>query len=89
MVKYDKFLGKEIDVQEACEPSDIIWENRQYSERTRNNKRCVSLIVILILLAGSACLIFVCSIKSLYLKTKYPKLNCLSDEGFIKTKYEE
>ena len=35
MVKYDKFLGKEILVQEACEPSDIIWENRQYSESTR------------------------------------------------------
>ena len=89
MVKYDKFLGIEIDVQEASEPSDIIWENRQYSERTRNNRRCVSLVVILIMLICSACLIYVCSIKSLYLKTKYPKLNCLSDEGFIKTKYDE
>ena len=26
-----KLLGQEIEVQEASEPSDIIWENRQFT----------------------------------------------------------
>lgn len=29
--KYRTFLGEEIDIQEATEPSDIIWENRHYT----------------------------------------------------------
>jgi len=26
-----KFLGEEIKIEEAAEPTDIIWENREYS----------------------------------------------------------
>ena len=78
MVQYDRFLGAEIDLQEASEPSDIIWENRAFSEKTRNIKRLISAVIILIMLAGSASIIYFCSIKSLQLKTKYPNLDCLN-----------
>ena len=32
---YDKFLGDDIELQEASEPTDIIWENRSFSPETR------------------------------------------------------
>ena len=28
---YQTFLGKEIEVTEASEPTDILWENRMYT----------------------------------------------------------
>jgi len=28
---FDKFLTKEIELQEASEPTDIIWENRSFT----------------------------------------------------------
>jgi len=34
-VKFKYFLGAEIEVEEAVEPSDIIWENRNFSETLR------------------------------------------------------
>jgi hypothetical protein len=27
-----KFLGEDLDIQQASEPTDIIWENRQYEQ---------------------------------------------------------
>jgi hypothetical protein len=87
MVKFDKFLGKPIDLQEASEPSDIIWENREYSERERNFKRVISFLIIFSMLVASAAIIYFCSIKSLQLKTKYPHLECFGNEGFINREY--
>jgi len=26
------FLGEELDIKETAEPTDIIWENREYSD---------------------------------------------------------
>lgn len=30
-IRYRTFLGSEIDVKGASEPTDIIWENRHYT----------------------------------------------------------
>jgi hypothetical protein len=32
---FKKFMGEEFDIEEANEPSDIQWENRQYDEAYR------------------------------------------------------
>jgi hypothetical protein len=30
--KFKYFLGQEIEIRDAVEPSDIIWENRNFTE---------------------------------------------------------
>eukprot|EP00355_Strombidium_rassoulzadegani_P007408 CAMPEP_0168620868 /NCGR_PEP_ID=MMETSP0449_2-20121227/7377_1 /TAXON_ID=1082188 /ORGANISM="Strombidium rassoulzadegani, Strain ras09" /LENGTH=1171 /DNA_ID=CAMNT_0008661923 /DNA_START=74 /DNA_END=3586 /DNA_ORIENTATION=+ len=70
---YQNFLGGEIELQEASEPTDIIWENRAFKPRERQVKRAIGSIIILIMLAVSASIIFFCSIQSNIRKFRYPK----------------
>lgn len=53
---YKDFLGEEIDIQAACEPTDIIWENR--SAKCRSLKKFIVVVIISSMLCGSAGLIF-------------------------------
>ena len=76
---FGKICQQEIEIQSASEPSDIIWENRSFTEYQRNFKRGVSYTIILILLAISGTVIYYCSSTSTSLKTRYPATNCLAD----------
>ena len=73
---FQKFLGSEIEIQEASEPTDIIWENRPFTPKTRNIKRVFVYFTIIIMLTLSGSVIFNLTKKSLSLKQKYPKVNC-------------
>lgn len=73
---YERILGEKIELQEASEPTDIIWENRQYTERERNIKRGISATIILIALVASGIIIFICQRTSTALKAKYPIVDC-------------
>jgi len=73
-----KFCSQELDLQEASEPTDIIWENRHFSPHQRNMKRIVVYIVIIFMLTISGAIIFACTNISLSLKFKYPKADCAS-----------
>jgi len=69
-------LGQDIDVQGASEPTDIIWENRKFSDKDRRRKRwCVGIIVALMLMC-SGIFIYVFTLKSLAAKEKYPAVDC-------------
>jgi len=57
---YEKFLGEPIDVHEASEPSDIIWENRQFTAGVRKCSMAVVYFIIGILLACSLVFIYYC-----------------------------
>ena len=74
--KFALFLGEEIEISAASEPSDIIWENRSFTERERNIKKFIVAVIILGLLAISFAIIFVAKKASLAKKDKYPKVNC-------------
>lgn len=76
---YRKILGQPFHIEPASEPTDIIWENRQFTKCTRTWKRVVSYFIILCLLAVSATSIYLCSSTSTALKTKYPKTTCIAD----------
>ena len=71
-----KFCGQELDLQEASEPTDIIWENRHFKPITRSFKRLIVYIVIVLMLAGSAAIIYRFTMISLGAKLKYPKVQC-------------
>lgn len=69
-------MGSEIEIQEASEPTDIIWENRSFTPKTRNIKRIFVYLTIMVMLSFSGYVIFNLTKKSLALKQKYPKINC-------------
>lgn len=75
---YEKMLGQEIDLQEASEPTDIIWENRQFTTNQRRFKRIIVYTIILIMLVCSGAIIYICSTTSRVLKEKYPVVSCES-----------
>lgn len=69
-------LKQDIEIQEASEPTDIIWENRHFTPTDRNIKRAIVYTIISIALAISAVIIYVMTKRSLELKFKYPKTDC-------------
>jgi hypothetical protein len=75
---YEKILGEpiELGIQEASEPSDIIWENRQFTTKERKFKRMIVYMIILIMLCMSGAIIYVCTTRSTKLKTRYPMVDC-------------
>ena len=66
----------EIEIQQASEPSDIIWENRHFSDAQRYSKSLIAWIIILLLLGISFIMIFLCSQYSVKMLLKYPVVNC-------------
>jgi hypothetical protein len=53
-------LGQEIEIEEACEPTDIIWENRHIKDEERFNKKVIVGLIVFILLMISVVIIFFC-----------------------------
>ena len=76
--KQQSFLGEDIEIQPASEPTDIIWENRQYEPRERNFKRVIVWIIILIMLSLSAGLIYKMTLIANGSKFMFPKVDCAS-----------
>lgn len=87
MVIFEKFLGGEIEIQEASPPSDIIWENRQLSKGQRCFRGTISFGIIAFMLFVSGIIIFICSSFSTKLKTKYPNIVCDGQHGFLAREY--
>lgn len=77
-VHYDRFLDSKISLQEASEPTDIIWENRQVTETTRAKRRCVTNLVILVMLLLSGSVIYFSTVFANKKKFKYPKVDCFN-----------
>jgi|TARA_B110000285_G_scaffold199866_1_gene233305 hypothetical protein len=59
-----RLLGESVKITEASEPTDIIWENRHYTEGLRNMKRLIVYLVIICVLGVAAWMIYTFSILS-------------------------
>lgn len=79
--QYATFLGSEIDVHQASEPSDIIWENRHFTPGQRFLRTLIVSFVIFLMLCLSFACIFTCQKTSIAMKQKYPKQNCVEVGG--------
>jgi hypothetical protein len=75
--EYKTLLGEEIDIQEASEPTDIIWENRHFTAFERFRRALIVVFVVFLLLVGSFVVIFTCSQAATKPLLKYPSMNCL------------
>ena len=62
----------QVDIKRASEPTDIIWENRQYTPRQRLLKSIFVFTFLVFLLACSFLMILICSQSSQRLLNKYP-----------------
>lgn len=86
---FDHLLTERIEISEAPEPTDIIWENRYYSDKERGSKAAGVAVVIVILLLISAGFIFTFSVKGKKLKEKYPLTDCIDITKFYDDLDEE
>lgn len=72
-----KLLGEDICIKAAAEPTDIIWENREYSPTERTIRSIIAWIIIIIMLGGSFCAIFAASVYGNHAKSLFPaNVNC-------------
>ena len=67
-----KLLGEDIQIRAAAEPTDIIWENREYSPHSRRVRTCIAWFVILIMLLCSFLFIFSASVYGNKAKSMFP-----------------
>ena len=73
----------EIEIQEASEPSDIIWENRQITPAQRTKKGIIVFIIVALMLAVSFVIIFVLTNMSNEAVNKYPIVtDCTALAGY-------
>ena len=73
---FKTFLGEEIDIQEASEPTDIIWENRHFTSLERFKRTIIVMLIVFLLLCVSFVVIFLCSHAANKPLLKYPAINC-------------
>jgi hypothetical protein len=59
--EFRTLLGEELDLQEASEPTDIIWENRHFTSFDRLKRTVIVCLIVFLLLCGSFVVIFACS----------------------------
>lgn len=74
--KYKEFLGEEIQVDEASEPTDIIWENRSFTQWERLKRSLIVIGIVFLLLCASFVVVFICSQEANKPLLKYPAQNC-------------
>ena len=73
----------EIDIKDACEPSDIIWENREITDSQRFFKGIIAFTVVSIMLAISFIIIVKLTQVSNYALEKYPPVpDCTNLIGY-------
>jgi hypothetical protein len=75
-----KFLDEDLYFIEATEPTNIIWENRHFTPKSRFTRTIHAVLLILLLVLASFGLIYYCKVTALTIANKYPSVNCTSIE---------
>lgn len=71
-----QFLGKDLIFKQATEPTNIIWENRQYLKGDIIKRSLFVGLLVLVLLIASFAIIFLCKLWTIKANDIYPKVNC-------------
>jgi hypothetical protein len=77
-------LGSELDIEEASEPTDIIWENRHFTNFERLKRTAIVVAIISFLLLCSFFLLYFLSVTSSTLAAQYPTSQCAD----LKTQFD-
>ena len=70
------FMDEPLVLTQATEPTNIIWENRQFTKKQRAKKACCSLAIILVLLLISFGIILFFKLFNMRIQSKYPNVSC-------------
>ena len=73
---HERLLDLPFKFKQASEPTDIIWENRNYTPTDYFFRQIVAFTIIGILLAGSFAFIFTVARTSSEIARVYPKVDC-------------
>lgn len=73
-------LGEPLKIDDAAEPTDIIWENRRFTTWERTKRTLIVIGVIVFLLFCSFIIIFSLSLKNSQITNQYPTTQCPSVE---------
>lgn len=84
-----QLLECKINITEATEPTDIIWENRHYTEQQKRTNLNRVVLSATMYLAGSLAIITGLKGGAMLLTSKYPKTNCALVEQQFGAKLEE
>lgn len=60
---------------EATEPTNIIWENRHYSNSERFRRQIRATLIIIGMILVSFVIIIICKSKAIAFNTTYPPIN--------------
>lgn len=72
-----KLLGEDVEFKETSEPTDIIWENRNFTDADYFRRQLIAFLIIIVLLFGSFVLIYAISAWSAELNAVFPpSQNC-------------
>jgi hypothetical protein len=71
-------LDQPLNFKDAAEPTDIIWENRHFTNFERAKRTVYVIIIVAFLLFISFIIIFYCSKEATKPLLKYPAVDCPS-----------
>lgn len=78
-------LGEPLLIDDAAEPTDIIWENRRFTTWERTKRAIIVCFVIAFLLFCSFVIIFSLSLKNSQITNQYPTAQCVDVEQVFAT----
>ena len=71
-------INQPLRLLEASEPTDIIWENRAFTDFDHKKREAIAYIVILILLYGVFYLTYLIAFQSAQVMKVFPPQDCLA-----------
>jgi len=73
---FKTLLGDNLELKPACEPSDILWENKPVSNKKTGKKKFIIYGSIFLMLLASFVIMFALKKRATFLKNKYPSMQC-------------
>jgi hypothetical protein len=71
-----QFMGDDLFMVEATEPTNIIWENRHFTAQEYFIRTCKVFAIVFVLISISFVIIFVCKVKAIEASSMYPTVDC-------------
>ena len=65
-------------MKEATEPTNILWENRHFTDQERWTRTIHALLLIFLLVFASFAIIYYVKVTALLIALKYPNVDCVS-----------
>ncbi len=82
------FLGENMVIRPAPEPTNIIWEHRHFTRNDRIKRGCGVLAIVLVLLVVSFAVIVLFQLKAIEVNATYPVVQCSEIDAQYAHTYE-